>query len=236
MRLTPCFSSAVSLLLLALHVNLYASPLLDKIVSQGVAREVANLALTKYQQFKTRVQRHDNLAIIDFSLHSGRPRFFLIDLATGNVDKLHVAHGEGSDPADIGTPWRFSNTPDSHMSSIGSYIVAEIYQSKKFGRAARMDGLESSNNLARQRAIVLHGAKYVEESRSKMGMSWGCPAVSQLWIRQALARLAGGAFLYAYSPSETQVFDDHIVKQILADPTHVWSDESESSPVDGVGW
>ena len=211
-----------------------AATLLEKIVSQGVSRPVATVALAKFQHFLSHTQRQDNLAIIDFSLFSGRPRFYLVDTQSGKVDFLLVAHGEGSDPGATGTPVRFSNVPDSHMSSLGSYIVAEIYQSKKFGTAARMDGLESSNNLARRRAIVLHGATYVAENKPKMGMSWGCPAISQKWIKQALSRLAGGAFLYAYGPPRTQMYDEHLIQRMMTDPAHVWTDESEDAPSGGA--
>lgn len=48
------------------------------------------------------------------------------------------------------------------MSSLGIYRCAETYEGKH-GYSMRLDGLEPTNSLARERAIVIHSADYVSE-------------------------------------------------------------------------
>lgn len=210
-----------------------SSTLLETVVNQGVPRAVATLAFSKYDSFAPLIQRNDNLAIIDFTVYSGNRRFFMIDTATGRVQFWHVAHGAGSDPQGTGTPTLFSNIPESHMSSLGSYLVSETYQMKGNGTAARMDGLEKSNSLARQRGIVMHSAAYVSDTLTKMGMSWGCPAISLAVIAEALQRLTGGAFLFAFGPPQARTFDGLELQRMMLDPSYNWSDES-LAPASGV--
>lgn len=208
--------------------------LLESVVAQGVPRAVASLAFSKYDSFVGKIKRADNMGVIDFRVHSGTPRFYLIDILSGKVDFLLVAHGSGSDPGATGIPTKFSNVPDSHMSSLGSYLVSEKYQFPGHGTAARLDGLEKTNNLARQRGIVLHSAQYVSTSLAKVGMSWGCPAVSLEWIADTLKRLSGGGFLYAYGPPQPKSFDEELeIQRMISDPLHTWTDESASAPAAG---
>jgi hypothetical protein len=76
----------------------------------------------------------------------------------------------------------FSNNEESHQSSLGFYITDDIYIGKH-GRSLRLDGVDQGfNDKARERAIVLHGAEYVNkntiEQLGRLGRSFGCPAVS----------------------------------------------------------
>lgn len=210
------------------------SSLLGEVVSQGVPRDIALLAFSKYDTFADHVRNTGNMAIIDFTRPSGEPRLFLINTTTGHVDALLVAHGSGSDPKATGTPLRFSNVPNSKMSSLGAYIVNEKFQSTNHGTAARLDGLEATDSLVRSRAIILHSANYVSTALEKMGMSWGCPAVSLAWIGRVLARLSGGAFLYAYGHSQASPLDELQAQQLMIDPAYHWVNEGEGAPADGV--
>lgn len=59
---------------------------------------------------------------------------------------------------------KFSDIPHSNQSSLGFYKTAETYFGKH-GLSLRLDGLEKGiNDKARQRAIVIHSAKYAEAS------------------------------------------------------------------------
>ena len=98
------------------------------------------------------------------------------------------AHGAGSDPDRNGVPRYFSNVPDSHRSSLGSYLISERYAGK-YGGSMRTDGLESTNNLVRRRGIVMHPSNYVSADRAQQGMSWGCPAVPYAWIDRLIGRM-----------------------------------------------
>lgn len=210
--------------------------LLDKVVKKGVPQDVATLAFNKYEQFSARVQNTNYITIIDFTRHSGKPRLWMINTKTADVDALNVAHGAGSDPNDTGIPQKFSNVPDSKMSSLGAYLVSEKFQSMNHGTAMRLDGLESTNDMVRDRAIIIHSASYVSSAKSIMGMSWGCPAISLDWIGRALQRLSGGSFMYAYgNPAHVnQQLDDMQIQAIMLNPAYKWVNESEEAPPDGA--
>jgi hypothetical protein len=136
------------------------------------------------------------LSVIDFGSPSKRARLFVIDMTTGNVLALHVAHGKGSDPANSGFATRFGNTPNCQMSSRGYYLTAETYQGSH-GLSLRLDGLSPTNSNARARAVVIHGADYVEDTNVKPGRSWGCPAVSTANHVRVVNALKGGSIIFA---------------------------------------
>ncbi len=68
------------------------------------------------------------------------------------VHQSIVAHGKNSG---LEFATSFSNRVNSHQSSLGFYKTAETYQGKH-GLSLRLDGLEFSNNNARERAIVIY--------------------------------------------------------------------------------
>jgi hypothetical protein len=144
------------------------------------------------------------LAVIDFSLPSSERRIWIFDLDTRSV-LLHdlVAHGQGSggDLAKV-----FSNREGSHQSSIGLFRTSESYYGKH-GYSLRMDGLEPGiNDKARERAIVIHAADYVDASwvtrQGRIGRSQGCPAVNPAVASLVVDSLKGGQFMFAWYPDE----------------------------------
>lgn len=142
----------------------------------------------------------DVIGIADYSLHSAEPRFHFVNLENGRSTSMLVAHGKGSDKRHTGFLQKFSNVPGSEASSGGSYVTTETYIGKH-GTSRRLKGLESSNDLAEQRAIVMHGAWYVDSdmvrNHGKIGRSQGCFAFSKTDLRQVLERLGPGRLLYA---------------------------------------
>jgi len=142
----------------------------------------------------------DRIGIADYSLHSAKERFHIVDLANGTSQSFLVAHGKGSDLRHTGWLQEFSNVPGSEASSGGSYITSETYVGKH-GTSRRLKGLDPSNNLAEPRAIVIHGAWYAEpemiESHGKLGRSQGCFAFSESDLAIILDRLGPGRLLYA---------------------------------------
>lgn len=148
-----------------------------------------------------RIIHRDRLGVVDFSVHSGEPRFHIVDIGERKVlHSLLVAHGRGSDPANSGYATRFSNRPGSNASSSGSYVTGDAYVGKH-GRSRRLHGLEEENDLAFERAIVIHGANYVDRSmaevRGRVGRSLGCFAFEQSEIGTVLELLGAGRLLYA---------------------------------------
>ena len=171
--------------------------LYNRLLQEDIPELPLQQAMDYFDANKAIIYNQHWLSILDFNEHSGQPRLYVMNLYSGDVDKLFVAHGKGSDMEHTGYARTFSNTPNSLMSSLGFYLVNEPYQGK-WGLSARLDGLQESNSNARERAIVMHGADYVESGREKMGRSEGCPAVELKWIETLVHRLAGRSLLYAY--------------------------------------
>jgi hypothetical protein len=155
--------------------------------------------LRYYDQVKSRLKNPNYLSVVDFTPHHSQPRFHLIDMRTGEVKTYLVAHGIGSDPNKTGYASRFSNIPDSLMSSLGIARTGETYVGK-WGYSLRLDGLEPSNSRLRERAIVVHWADYVNPE--DMGWSEGCFALTQKDYREVIDRIEGGSLLIAWIDPE----------------------------------
>ena len=144
----------------------------------------------------------DRLAVIDYSKPSTQPRLWVFDL---NDRKLLyrelVAHGRNSGD---NYPQHFSNTLGSLQSSLGLFRTLDTYSGSN-GYSLRMDGLEAGvNDNALERAIVMHGAPYVDaraaNKQGRLGRSWGCPALRSGVARQVIDTLKGGQFIFSYYP------------------------------------
>ncbi len=153
-------------------------------------------ALLYYHENSHLLERHDYLTIVNLRAPSSQKRMFILNMNTGVVWPLHVAHGAGSDRDNDGLATEFSNTVNSNMSSLGFYRTAEAYRGAH-GRSLRMDGLSESNSKVRERAIVIHGADYVKDRERKQGRSWGCFAVSRKARDQVVSILQEGTIIYA---------------------------------------
>lgn len=158
-------------------------------------------ALAALDRHSAHFVHRDRLGIADFAAHSGEMRFHLVDIEGGQILRsLLVSHGQGSDPANSGYATRFSNRPQSHASSKGSYLTGEAYVGKH-GQSRRLHGLDAENDRAFERAIVIHGASYVDRSMAeregRVGRSWGCFAFEQSEIAEVLELLGPGRLLLA---------------------------------------
>lgn len=144
----------------------------------------------------------ERLAVIDYSLPSSTPRLWIFDLRRKKlVLEDLVAHGQNSGD---NYAQAFSNAVGSHQSSIGLFRTQESYIGRH-GYSLRMDGLEPGiNDRARERAIVVHAADYVDpawiERQGRIGRSQGCPAVRRGVVRKVVDTLKGGQFMFAYYP------------------------------------
>lgn len=164
----------------------------DKVVPQDLLREAVVFYDTNIQKIKN--QRF--LGVIDFKQHSSRERFYIVDMESGRVETYLTAHGKNSDPNHDGYADKFSNVPDSLTSSLGFYLTAETYYGSN-GYSLRLDGLSTTNSKARERAIVIHGADYVQNDGKKIGRSYGCPAVEQRYHQALINQIKGGTLLFA---------------------------------------
>lgn len=144
------------------------------------------------------------LAVIDYSRSSLTPRLWVFDLAQRKLlYKELVAHGQGSG-GDV--PDRFSNEDGTHASSLGLFYTHDTYQGKN-GYSLRMQGLERGfNDAAMRRAIVMHGAPYVNadsgRKMGRLGRSWGCPALRAAMARPIIEVLKEGQFVFSYFPQQ----------------------------------
>jgi hypothetical protein len=158
-------------------------------------------ALAAMDNHKNYIVNRDRVALVDFSLPSAQPRFQLVDVAGGKIEKtLLVAHGKGSDMANTGYVQKFSNTPGSDASSQGAYCTYNRYYGKH-GASQRLIGLDPTNSAALERAIVIHAASYVDpdvaSARGRIGRSWGCFALSDEEVVPTMDWLREGRLIYA---------------------------------------
>lgn len=148
------------------------------------------------------VDAAERLAVIDFGRPSTEPRLWVFDLRRGELlFAEHVAHGRGSGE---NLAEAFSNVEGSHQSSLGLFVAAESYVGAN-GYSMRLDGLEPGlNDRARERAIVVHGADYVDPAmalqQGRLGRSFGCPAVRPAVAQPLIDTLRDGQLLYAHHP------------------------------------
>jgi len=145
-----------------------------------------------------------NLTVIDYSLVSTTPRLWVFDLVTGKLlfQEL-VAHGMNTGKNFARS---FSNTYGSRQTSLGLFRTKETYMGSN-GYSLRMEGLENGfNDKAMERAIVFHGADYVDLNLAKklgyLGRSWGCPAVRKGIARKVIDTIKGEQFLFSYYPDK----------------------------------
>jgi hypothetical protein len=151
------------------------------------------------------LQAPPTLTLIDYSLPSTTPRLWVFDLHSGTI-LFHelVAHGRNSGD-NMAT--RFSDAPDSKETSLGLFRASDTYIGHN-GYSLRLDGLEPGfNGNARDRAIVIHGAAYVNPGTARtlgrLGRSFGCPALNEAIARNVIDTVRGGGVIFSYYPDPT---------------------------------
>jgi len=144
------------------------------------------------------------LAVIDYSRPSTQPRLWVFDLEKNTLlFREVVAHGQGSGE---NMASRFSNVDGTHASSLGLFRTADTYEGHN-GYSLRMQGLEpGTNDAAMARAIVMHGAAYVNpqaaQKQGRLGRSWGCPALRPEVARKVIDSLRNGQMIFGYYPDK----------------------------------
>jgi L,D-transpeptidase catalytic domain len=162
----------------------------------------AGLSAWRHAVASGAARRTDVLTVIDYSRPSTEPRLFVLDVPAGRVRFAElVAHGRGSGE---NATERFSNASGSRMTSLGVFRAADTYDGQH-GLSLRLDGLEPGfNDRARERAIVMHGAAYVNSemiaAQGRLGRSWGCPAVRPAIAKKLIEMIKDGSLVVAYYP------------------------------------
>jgi hypothetical protein len=175
-------------------------------------RALLDVALSAYRRVEAAGLLHTRLlTVIDYSLPSSQRRLWVID-----PDRLRVvfhefvAHGRGSGPEDA--PERalwFGNDPESHRSSLGTYLTGDTYTGEH-GHSLAMLGLEPGvNDRARERRIVMHPADYVSAayraaSGGRVGRSWGCPALDPVVATAIIDRIQDRSVIYVGAAAQLE--------------------------------
>lgn len=179
--------------------------------------EIFRKAYDGYLQITER--QRDLLTLIDFSKPSNQERLYVIDMSARQLlYRSVVAHGRNS-----GNLYAtdFSNRPNSHQSSLGFYLTAETYQGGN-GYSLRLNGLERGyNDKARERAIVIHGAKYADPSvcqnGNRLGRSFGCPALPESLNRPIIDAIKGGSVLFIYAEDQSYLANSRYLNPASGD-------------------
>lgn len=179
----------------------FVSPPLDP---RGVVRkELMDRAMAALDIHHGRIPNRDRMYLVDFKRHSGEERLYEVDLHAGLVKTLRTSHGRGSDPTHTGFAQNFSNVPESYCSSVGSYVTAGPSWGPAQGPNVLLDGLEYSNDKARDRAIIVHGADYADPDflarEGKLGRSYGCFSVAHADLPALRDRMGEGRLLFAFA-------------------------------------
>jgi hypothetical protein len=122
--------------------------------------------------------------LIDMSLASGQNRFFVYDLQKDTVQSAGlVTHGNCFEYWLEGR--RYSNVVGSGCTSLGKYRIGNFYTGK-FGYSYKLYGLDSTNNNAFERTVVLHSHSCVpdHETSEEICQSNGCTTVSPAFLEQ----------------------------------------------------
>jgi hypothetical protein len=141
----------------------------------------------------------DYYFLIDLSLHSGKNRFFVYDFKLHkDIDANLVTHGSCDVLTTNPSKWetaKFSDSNDSHCSSLGKYAIGKRdYSSWGINVKYWLHGLEKSNQNAEKRVVVLHSWSEVSDEEiypEYSPLSWGCPAVSDGFLKTLDTRLKG---------------------------------------------
>lgn len=165
--------------------------------SAGIHADLARDGLTVIQNaWAWGATRRSEYALVDFSLHSSKPREWVFDLSTGELLwNLRVAHGWlSTDGENLGDAVTFSDVSGSNQSSLGLLRSAGTYVGT-YGPSFRLEGLEPGfNTNVCDRDIVMHPwAPVGDEYVNRCGYarpSLGCPAIDSLLAQPYRDRLA----------------------------------------------
>lgn len=182
----------------------------------GLSRKAFEYAQKGWEKLQSegRVGNTSVVTIVDFSQPSSQRRLYVLDMKNYKVlFNTLVAHGRNS-----GKEWAslFSNQPSSYKSSPGFYITGETYIGSN-GYSLKLQGIERGiNDKAFSRAIVMHGAGYVDssyiESQGYIGRSQGCPAVPAAEAYPIINAIKNGTCLFVYTPDKRYTSRSRLLK------------------------
>lgn len=186
-----------------------------KLKKYGLSKKAFEYAWRGYQYLQEQGALVNNgvLSICDFSQSSRRKRMYIIDVQQQKIlVNTYVAHGRNSGGEYARS---FSNSPESHKSSLGFYVTKTTYYGGH-GLALKIDGVENGiNDKADERNIVVHGSDYVGAEFIKFnrfnGRSFGCPAVPANQTEKVINTIKNGSCLFIYHPNKKYIKQSKIL-------------------------
>jgi len=176
------------------------------LMNTGLSKTAFEYAVRGYNYLmeNNRLANSSVLTIVDYSKPSSEKRLYVLDMNDGRIlfNSL-AAHGRNSG---LVYASNFSNEPSSLKTSLGFFITANTYTGNN-GYSLKLTGCERGiNDKALQRAIVIHGADYVDENfvqhNGYLGRSHGCPAVPEKISRQIIDVIKNGSCVFLYHPTK----------------------------------
>ncbi len=172
------------------------------LAGHGLSRQAYDYAVRGFNRLadKGLLKNDSVITIVDFDQPSYNKRMYILDIKNYKIlFRTWAAHGKNTGRE---TANSFSNSPNSHKSSLGFYITEQTYNGEN-GYSLKLMGMEKSNCNAQKRAIVLHGAPYVSqrtiESMGFIGRSHGCPAVPTELSKPIINTIKNGSCLFIYN-------------------------------------
>lgn len=161
-------------------------------LKKEVKLPVSNKTIEKLEQkvtaaksfVKQKGYNENTCFLIDMSLPSGQNRFFIYDFKKDTLQAAGlVAHGNCFEYWLEGR--KYSNVVGSGCTSLGKYKIGSSYTGK-FGYSYKLHGLDTSNNKAFERTVVLHSHSCIPEKEvtDEICQSNGCPTVSTAILQQ----------------------------------------------------
>jgi hypothetical protein len=194
-------------------VNTTSAVLTENASAAGLRSDVLELALRAHAKVRASGQTSSSLlTVIDYSRPSRERRLWVLDVDKGIVlERELVAHGNrtGGDTATA-----FSNRAGSNQTSLGTFVTGKTYTGKH-GKSLRLHGLDAGlNDRAFERAIVVHGADYVNDGivsqLGRLGRSQGCPALSPAASARIIDMIKDGSVVFSYHPSATTDYESRL--------------------------
>jgi len=187
------------LLLFAGLISCAQFPAKDELLAEAAmpekdysAKHTEALAYCKEKKFS-----EEYYFLLDMSVHSGKNRFYVYDFKQNKIiDQNLVTHGSCDIPTNYADKWdkaRYSNTDGSHCTSLGKYKIGKRdYSSWGIKVKYWLHGLDASNSNAVARVVVLHSWDAVADAEvypNVSPLSWGCPAVSDNFMKKLDTKL-----------------------------------------------
>jgi len=181
----------------------------------GLSEKAYQLAIRGWQKLKERGEVAKSIiSICDFTQSANNKRLYVIDLSTGRLlFNTFVAHGRNTGEEFARS---FSNQPSSCKSSLGFYTTKGTYNGEH-GLSLKLEGRERGfNDHAADRAIVMHGADYVNDcfiqQYGRLGRSLGCPSIPADLVGPVINTIKDGTCLFIYYPDKTYLANSKLLR------------------------